>query len=600
LDIDAEIRGARIRSVSDRIVGTSFATVFNAALMTGVLEATAPSKGPWLWFALVITLAAVRLALWRAYHRQAPGSTRFRVWEVIAIGGAALSGALWGGGAVLMFPADESSQMLWLFIIAGMCAGAAALHAAHLPTAFAFIGPAAVPLVVLLAIQPAIQRIAEAAMLLAFVATLIFTVRHFSSHFDRTLRLQFELDSINRRLRQEIEQHRSTEESLRQAQKMEAVGQLTGGIAHDFNNLLTVITGSLDLILRQAGGQEAITRLATAAKRAASRGARLTGSLLSFARKQSLTPEPVDINWLVGEFAPLLRRAAGATVQLELNLVSDESTTNTDTAHCQSALLNLVINARDAMPNGGQLVISTHIVTLTTADLTANLDARPGEFVAISVCDTGTGMPSEVVAKAFEPFFTTKEIGKGSGLGLSQIYGFVRQSGGHVTIDSRLGEGTTVSLLLPRFVSPVSAVSPQPTLVPKAEPSTIRVLLVEDDAEVRDTLQEALTLDEWDVTTAPNGEAAVTTLQRDPHFGILVTDIAMGPGMSGVDLAHAAVAACPNLSVLLISGYPQGTVITHGAIGRSFEVLQKPFTSAQLTARMQVAVAMGKHITMSQ
>jgi signal transduction histidine kinase len=472
LDIDTEIRRARLHSVFERLCGTSLITIANAALMTAVLEATGASKGPWIWLVLVGALAATRLMSLRAYNRRGQGSTNVRAWEIVTILGALLSGLLWGGGAILLFPADETTQLLWVFVIGGMCAGAASFHAAHLPTALAFIGPAALPLVVLSAIQNSPQRIGAAAMLMIFIMALTFTARNFNRHFEQTLRLRFELDDTNQRLRKEIEDHRSTEEHLRQAQKMEAVGQLTGGIAHDFNNLLTVITGSLELILRQATGNETITRLATAAERAAERGARLTASLLSFARKQPLSPEPLEINTLIREFAPLLQRAVGETARINLALTSSAPEANIDAAHCQSALLNLVINARDAMPAGGQLTVATQIVTLSASELTSNPDARPGEFVDISVRDGGSGMTPEVVARAFDPFFTTKDLGKGSGLGLSQVYGFARQSGGHAAIKSTLGEGTLVSIFLPTVASPNRTLSGQPAPLPPGAPQT--------------------------------------------------------------------------------------------------------------------------------
>jgi signal transduction histidine kinase len=592
LDIDTEIRRARLHSVFERLCGTSLITIANAALMTAVLGETGASKGPWIWLVLIGALTATRLMSLRAYHRRAQGSINVRAWEVVTILGALLSGILWGGGAVLLFPADETSQLLWVFLIGGMCAGAASFHAAHLPTALAFIGPAALPLVVLLAIQNSPQRIGAAAMLMIFIMALTFTARNFNRHFEQTLRLRFELDDTNQRLRKEIEDHRSTEEHLRQAQKMEAVGQLTGGIAHDFNNLLTVITGSLELILRQATGHEAITRLATAAERAAERGARLTTSLLSFARKQPLSPEPLDINTLIREFTPLLQRAVGEIVRIEVVLASSVPETNIDAAHCQSALLNLVINARDAMPAGGQLTIATQTVTLSASELTSNPDARPGEFVAISVRDSGSGMTPEVVARAFDPFFTTKDLGKGSGLGLSQVYGFARQSGGHAAIKSRPGEGTLVSIFLPTVVSPTLTFSKQPAPLPAAIlPNTVRILLVEDDAEVRATLLETLSSDHWDATAASSSEAALAVLQQDENIGILVTDIALGAGMSGIDLAHAAVATCPDLSVILMSGDLNPPVGSQGTAGHRFEVLQKPFTGAQLAARMRMAWA---------
>ncbi len=491
----------------------------------------------------------------------------------------------------LLFPADETTQLLWVFVIGGMCAGAASFHAAHLPTALAFIGPAALPLVVLSAIQKSPQRIGAAAMLMIFIMALTFTARNFNRHFEQTLRLRFDLDDTNQRLRKEIEDHRSTEEHLRQAQKMEAVGQLTGGIAHDFNNLLTVITGSLELILRHATGNETITRLATAAERAAERGARLTASLLSFARKQPLSPESLEINTLIREFAPLLQRAVGETARINLALTSSAPEANIDAAHCQSALLNLVINARDAMPAGGQLTVATQIVTLNASELTSNPDARPGEFVDISVRDAGSGMTPEVVARAFDPFFTTKDLGKGSGLGLSQVYGFARQSGGHAAIKSTLGEGTLVSIFLPTVASPNRTLSGQPAPLPAATANTVCILLVEDDADVRTMMLEMLLSDRWNAIAASSSEAALAVLQQDQSIGILVTDIALGTGTDGVDLAHAAIARRPDLSVILMSEYPDPPIDLPGTKGRRFEVIQKPFSSEQLAATIRMARA---------
>src|SRR6202012_6005927 len=242
-----------------------------------------------------------------------------------------------------------------------------------------------------------------------------------------------------------------------------------------------------------------------------------------------------------------------------------------DAAHCQSALLNLVINARDAMPAGGQLTIATQTVTLSAFELTSNPDALPGEFVAISVRDSGSGMTPEVIARAFDPFFTTKDLGKGSGLGLSQVYGFVRQSGGHVAIESQPGKGTSVSLFLPTVAAPTPHSVPQQAPVSSATPSNVRILLVEDDPEVRATLLESLSSDHWDATAVPSSEAALAALQQDEKIGILVTDINLGSGMSGAELAHAAVARHPDLSVILMSG----DQTQHGEAEHQFEVLLK-------------------------
>ncbi len=594
MDAETQIRALRVRSIFERLLGTSLITVVNGSLMTTVLEGTGASEGPWVWLGLVVAVAAARIATRQAYLRGNTTSANLSLWEAVAFSGSLLSGVLWGVGAAVLFPVDQTDQLLWILLIGGMCAGAASLHAAHAPTAMAFIIPAALPLAASFAWRGSGHLLAAAAMIVVFVVALCFTVRRFSFQFGEMLRLQIqlerrttELDEVNRCLSAEIENHRATEETLRQAQKMEAIGQLTGGIAHDFNNLLTTITGNLELIRRQAPENGEVVRLARAAEKAADRGARLTGSLLSFARKQTLRPERVDVNRLIDAFMPLLERAVGETVQVRLELAAAAPDTNTDAAHLHSALLNLVINARDAMPQGGNLTISTR---------NAAPDAGENAYVVIAVEDEGVGMAPEVAAKAFEPFFTTKDVGKGSGLGLSQVYGFAQQSGGYATIVSRpgmslAGGGTTVSIFLPALAAAAATEAPRPAATRPVEVQPGRVLLVEDDAELRATLREALARSGWDVIAVPDGRVARDLLDRDPAIAMLVTDVLMPGGVSGVELARAAAKLRPGLPVLLMSGYPNTILAAEGAVEGEFRLLQKPFSQAQLEEGMLVAAA---------
>jgi signal transduction histidine kinase/ActR/RegA family two-component response regulator len=590
VEVSSQIRAARVRSIYERLTATSLITVVNGALMVAVLERRVVSLWPWLWLALVVALATARIASGRSWRRDPQPFERLRRWEVIAVAGSLLSGALWGVGSVGLFPADGTGQWLWIFLIAGMCAGAATLHAAHAPTALAYILPASLPLALRLALVGRAEQSAAAAMIVVFLIGITFTVLRFSRQFDQVFTLQLDLeqrtldlDKANARLRAEIEDHRSTEATLRQAQKMEALGQITGGIAHDFNNLLTVITGNLDLIRRRAPDSEAIQRLAAAASHAAKRGADLTGSLLSFARKQALRPETVDVNALVRDFAQLLRRAAGETVVLELDLGADPAASYADAAHFQSAVLNLVINARDAMPSGGRVLISTR---------NATLDGET-RAVVVRVQDSGTGMSPEVAARAFEPFFTTKEVGKGSGLGLSQVYGFARQSGGYARIESAPSEGTSVSLVLPALVVSLPAEGDdvvRAKLV-AAEAGPVRVLLVEDDLEVLSTLREQMLMPGWSVVPARNGPMALALLSADPEITVLVTDVMMPGGMSGVELARLAARARDGLPTLLISGYPSAALEEAGADVREFELLHKPFSQQELIEHVLAAIA---------
>jgi signal transduction histidine kinase/ActR/RegA family two-component response regulator len=368
------------------------------------------------------------------------------------------------------------------------------------------------------------------------------------------------------------------EEQLHQAQKMEAVGQLTGGIAHDFNNLLMVVLGNLDEMSDRLNRDDTLRPLIRAAIAAAERGADLTQQLLAFARRQPLRPQPIDCNQTIEGMTDLLRRTLGERVDIRVALADDLPAAVADAAQVQNALLNLTINARDAMPDGGKLVIETSVAHLDEDYRIANTDVAPGDYVMIAVTDTGTGMPPTVIARAFDPFFTTKEIGKGSGLGLSMVYGFAKQSGGHAKIYSEVGQGTTVKLYLP--VAPGSAVAVAPAsghfAMERARTDEV-VLVVEDDVLVRDTVTRLLRGLGYRVLEAANADSALAVLRSDAAVHLLFTDVVLPGRIGGRELAVEGRKIRPELRVLFTSGYTQNSIVHHGRLDDGVSLLSKPY-----------------------
>jgi two-component system, NtrC family, sensor kinase len=383
----------------------------------------------------------------------------------------------------------------------------------------------------------------------------------------------------------ESERREALEASLRQSQKMEAVGQLTGGVAHDFNNLLTIILGNLQMALRRH--PEGKTRtLMSNAYQAAERAAELTKRLLAFSRSQPLDPRPIDANRLVGSMSDLLDRTLGETVAVETVRSAGLWLTEADGAQLEAAILNLAINARDAMPEGGKVTIETANVFLDEFYCQSAEGVKPGQYVMISVTDTGSGMARDVIDKAFDPFFTTKAAGAGTGLGLSQVYGFIRQSGGHVRIYSEVGEGTTVKLYLRRsFARENPRAGGKPIdETPSGQRET--VLVVEDDADVRAYVVETLSELNYSVRQASNAEAALSILDGPDPVDLLLTDVVM-PGMNGRSLAEAAKQRRPGLKVLYMTGYSRNAIVHQGRLDAGVALMQKPFSQNVLAMRVR-------------
>ena len=386
-----------------------------------------------------------------------------------------------------------------------------------------------------------------------------------------------------------------SQEQLRHAQKMEAMGQLTGGVAHDFNNLLTIIVGNLDMIGRHADDPTRVRRLTAAAQRAASRGGKLTHQLLMFARRQLLRPETVNANRLLLDFEGLIRRAVGETVALDLVLHPALDPVRIDPMQFEAAILNLAINARDAMVNGGRITISSGNAALDPIAASAMPDAQPGIYAVIAVQDSGSGIPASLLAKVFDPFFTTKDVGKGSGLGLSQVYGFVKESGGHVRIDSTEGVGTTVELWLPRSAErPAEPVEPVPSTMPlRAATGAEVVLVVEDDHEVGALASESLRELGYQTLVAHDAAEALEILRvADRRIDILFSDVVMPGGMNGAQLAVEARRLRPTLKVLLTSGYTADALSDqHGVLDDlSTALLRKPYRAEDLAAQLRVVL----------
>jgi PAS domain S-box-containing protein len=391
----------------------------------------------------------------------------------------------------------------------------------------------------------------------------------------------------------DMTERRLLEEKLRQSQKMDALGQLTGGIAHDFNNLLTVILGSLEMLSRWMAAPEPapltvrLTRAMAAAKDSARRASTLTRRLLAFSRQQPLQPKIIDLNRLVYGLVDMLRRTLGEQITIKTILSFDTGLAYADPSELENALLNLAVNARDAMPNGGELTIET--TNINNHRMPGEPSHSPnGRYILIAVKDTGIGMDQQTLASAFDPFFTTKGIGRGTGLGLSQVYGFVEQSGGHVLIDSQLGVGTVVQIFLPRLQENVGKPELQlKTVEPEEQSGSELILVVEDDDAIRGYITDVLRELGYDALDAPNAGAALEILDRQPNVQLLVTDIGLPGAMNGRELSDEARQRRPSLKVLFTTGYTRDTIVRAGRLDRGIALLTKPFTLSDLTTKVR-------------
>jgi signal transduction histidine kinase/CheY-like chemotaxis protein/CHASE3 domain sensor protein len=383
---------------------------------------------------------------------------------------------------------------------------------------------------------------------------------------------------------------RETEHKLLQSQKLDAIGKLTGGVAHDFNNMLTVITGTTETLVAALKDRPALQKTAELIDQAAERCSELIQHLLAFARRQPLRPRNVDINGTVLDIAKLLRPTLGEQIEVNSILEQEVAAAHIDASQLANSLLNMAINARDAMPNGGKLLLETRNVVLDEAYAQGNPEVRPGPYVMLAVSDTGAGMSQDVLDKVFEPFFTTKEVGKGTGLGLSMVYGFVKQSGGHIRIYSEVGHGTTIKLYLPPAHGQAE---PAPAPAAALAHGNERILVVEDDALVRNFVTAQLQSLGYRTVAAANGPAAIAIIADGPPFDLLFTDVIMPGGMTGRQLADEVTKRRPGIKVLYTSGYTDNAIVHQGRLDPGVLLLTKPYRKSQLASTIRRALTGG-------
>src|SRR3984893_2703676 len=429
-----------------------------------------------------------------------------------------------------------------------------------------------------------------AAMLLMLPRILVLSTRiqlqQAYEALDEEVRLRRSAEAMVKRF-QEME---ATESQVRQAQKMEAIGQLTGGVAHDFNNILTVITGTIEILDDAVKDRPDLAQITRMIGAAAARGADLTQHLLAFARRQPLQPRSIDVNALVIDAARLLRPTLGEQIEIESMLAHDSAPALIDPNQLSTAILNLALNARDAMPNGGKLTLETKNVVLDENYAAMSSEVNPGNYVMIAVSDTGAGIPGSLLDKVFEPFFTTKEVGKGSGLGLSMVYGFVKQSNGHIKIYSEEGHGTTVKLYLPQAVGAADALPAEPGISEFVRGDE-SILIVEDDALVREYVVTQISRLGYDTLAANSAAEALAIINGPERIDLLFTDVIMPGGMNGRQLATEAQTQRPGLKILYTSGYTENAIVHHGRLDAGVLLLPKPYLGSDLARMIRTALA---------
>lgn len=585
---------AQIRSSFGHLPLTLVVSVLNSLLLGLVLASAVSMTILVSWVALVVLLSSLRFGLWYAHRRIDLG---IATWATLATLGALLSGFLWGCTPLLFAPLDEAHLVFLAFVLAGMCAGAATVHAAHLPSAIAFIIPTIGPLAGTFFIFGARLQTVSGLMIVIFGVSLCMASTKFGSWFRRTTEAELtlaartqELDAANKRLVIEIAEHRATETKLRQAQKLEAIGRLTAGIAHDFNNLLMAIGGSAGLIAVKAGADSIFASHLAIIAQSMERGTALTRRLLAFGRQQTLQPRSVDVNDILSGLKNLLITTLAGYARLDLQPGQTQVTAFVDVNQLEQAILNLVINARDAMPDGGVVTIRTASVDLSGHEI--GTDGLVGRFALISVSDVGTGMPEDIRVRAFDPFFTTKPLGEGSGLGLSQVYGLVKQSGGETRIDTELGKGTTVHMYLPegQRENP-AALRPVPSFLaprPDAPRAKGQIVLVDDDEDVRYTLAAMLDTAGYSVESFGSPLQALEEIRSSRPIDALVVDFAM-PELRGDQLAAEVRRLRGPIPVVFVTGYAESD-----AVRSEPWVLQKPFRAQTLIQMIGQAVSAAK------
>jgi signal transduction histidine kinase len=588
------VRAAQLRSSFGHLPLTLTASVINSLLLGFVEAPVVPPAIVASWIGLVMGLSALRAGLWYAHRRMDAAVPLKLGWATLATVGTLLSGVLWGSTPLLFAPLDEAHLLFLAFILAGMSAGAATVHAAYFPSVIAFIVPAIGPLAATFFVLGGRLQTVSGLMTVIFGISLCVASTQFRKWFRATTVAQLslgartqELDQTNMRLTAEVSNHRATQAKFLQAQKLEAIGRLTAGIAHDFNNLLMAISGAGGLIALKSGGEDVYAPYLATIMQSIERGTTLTRRLLAFGRQQALTPRTADINAVLSGLRDLLLATLAGYGRLNLEPAPSRVTAFVDVNQLEQAVLNLVINARDAMPDGGLVTIRTANTRLSGDE--AGAEGLVGWFALIAVSDTGTGMPADVRLRAFDPFFTTKGTGEGSGLGLSQVYGLVQQSGGATKIDSEPGKGTTVSIYLPAGEREAysDAVISRPVPHPRADVrhAGCHVVLVDDDEEVRRTLSAMLDAAGYAVVSFRSPLQALEELRSDRPADVVIADFIM-PELRGDEFAAQARRLRGGIPVVFVTGYAEPA-----GLRAETWVLEKPFKAPSLLEMVEHAIS---------